>query len=205
MDISVPLNLCFLDYQCTNRDGHKCNFKRLLLDYQCTNTDGHKCTFKRLLLDYQCTNTDGHKCIFKPLLSRLSMYVDHLVIFVSIHIVVFVGFLAFDFCWFCVVIRYFHPRHNGRWPSIPDLSITFICLSLFLRKYFPFRLFSAKQGHYWGLNPGPTALEASTIPLGYRGGGTQITVLNRSIYISKYLCMNNVSFYKFTQMYSCIR
>ena len=24
----------------------------------------------------------------------------------------------------------------------------------------------------WGLNPGPPALEASTLPLGYRGGGT---------------------------------
>ena len=22
-------------------------------------------------------------------------------------------FLAFDFCRFCVVIRFFHPRHNG--------------------------------------------------------------------------------------------
>ena len=47
-------------------------------------------------------------------------------------------------------------------------------------------MFSAKQGHYWyhfynvfgmtqslpkGLNPGPPTLEASTIPLGYRGGG----------------------------------
>ena len=46
-------------------------------------------------------------------------------------------------------------------------------------------MLSAKQGKYWyhfynvwydaildwGLNPGPTALEASTIPLGYRGGG----------------------------------
>ena len=47
-------------------------------------------------------------------------------------------------------------------------------------------MFSAKQGHYWyhfyyvfwydavldwGLNPGPPALEASTLPLGYRGGG----------------------------------
>ena len=46
-------------------------------------------------------------------------------------------------------------------------------------------IFSAKQGHYWyyflkrrwydavldwGLNPGPPAVEASTIPLGYRGG-----------------------------------
>ena len=25
----------------------------------------------------------------------------------------------------------------------------------------------------WGLNPGPPALEASTLPLGYRGGGFQ--------------------------------
>ena len=47
-------------------------------------------------------------------------------------------------------------------------------------------MFSDKQGHYlvpflkrlwydavldWELNPGPPALEASTIPLGYRGGG----------------------------------
>ena len=64
------------------------------------------------------------------------------------------------------------------------LSITFIFLSSFLRKsqYFPFWMFSAKQGHYWyhlwydavldwGLNSGPPALKASTIPLGYRGGG----------------------------------
>ena len=25
-------------------------------------------------------------------------------------------FLAFDFCRFCMVIRFFHPRHNGQWP-----------------------------------------------------------------------------------------
>ena len=25
-------------------------------------------------------------------------------------------FLAFDFCRFCVIIRFFHPRHNGQWP-----------------------------------------------------------------------------------------
>ena len=45
----------------------------------------------------------------------------------------FLGFfLAFDFCRFCVVIRFFHPRHNGQWPpTLKDflsqiLSITFI-------------------------------------------------------------------------------
>ena len=36
-------------------------------------------------------------------------------------------FLAFDFCRFCVVIWFFHPRHNSQWPrtsngfSMPDL------------------------------------------------------------------------------------
>ena len=28
----------------------------------------------------------------------------------------FFFFLAFDFCRFCVVIRFFHPRHKGQWP-----------------------------------------------------------------------------------------
>ena len=46
-------------------------------------------------------------------------------------------------------------------------------------------MLSANQGYYWyhllrlwydavldwGLNPGPPALDASTLPLGYRGGG----------------------------------
>ena len=44
-------------------------------------------------------------------------------------------FLAYDFCRFCVVIRFFHPRHNGQWPPTSKdflsqiLSITFIYLS----------------------------------------------------------------------------
>ena len=66
-------------------------------------------------------------------------------------------FLAFDFCRFCVVIRFYHPGHNGQWPPTSKdflsqiLSITFIFLSWFLRKsqFFPFWMFSAKQGHYW--------------------------------------------------------
>ena len=51
---------------------------------------------------------------------------------------------------------------------------------------FPFSMLSAKQGNYWyhcynafGItrsltgdwNPGPPVLDASTLPLGYRGGG----------------------------------
>ena len=43
--------------------------------------------------------------------------------------------LAFDFCRFCVVIRFFHPRYNSQWPpTLKDflsqiLSITFSFLS----------------------------------------------------------------------------
>ena len=50
-------------------------------------------------------------------------------------------------------------------------------------------MLSAKQGNYWyhlyivfgitldrGLNPGPPALDASTLPLGYRGGGIIIMI-----------------------------
>ena len=66
-------------------------------------------------------------------------------------------FLAFDFCRFCVVIHFFHPRHKGQWPptskrfSYQILSITFLShlnswerasISLFLMS-------SAKQGNYW--------------------------------------------------------
>ena len=28
----------------------------------------------------------------------------------------YIIFLVFDFCRFCVVIQFFHPRHNGQWP-----------------------------------------------------------------------------------------
>ena len=51
------------------------------------------------------------------------------------HTLFFFVFLAFDFCQFCMVIWFFHPRHNGQWPlTLKDflsqiLSITFIFLS----------------------------------------------------------------------------
>ena len=72
--------------------------------------------------------------------------------------------------------------------SIPDFIhyIYFPILILEKEPVFPFLMFSAKQGNYlvlflqrlwydavldWGLNPGPPALDANTLPLGYRGGG----------------------------------
>ena len=45
--------------------------------------------------------------------------------------------LAFEFCRFCLVIRFFHPRHNGQWPptlkdfSIPDF-IHYICFPILI-------------------------------------------------------------------------
>ena len=68
--------------------------------------------------------------------------------------VVVVAFLAFDYCRFCVIMRVFHPRHNGQWPLTSKdflsqiLSITFFAPSLFLRKrqYFPFQCCVPNKG-----------------------------------------------------------
>ena len=69
--------------------------------------------------------------------------------------------------------------------SIPDFIhyIYFPILIIEKVQVFPCLMLSAKQGNYcyhsynvfwydavldWGLNPGPPAFEASTLPLGYR-------------------------------------
>ena len=66
-------------------------------------------------------------------------------------LVVFLFFLAFDFCRFSVVIRFFHPSHNGQWPpSSKDfrsqiLSITFIFLIILILEKEPvFSLFNVE-------------------------------------------------------------
>ena len=60
------------------------------------------------------------------------------------------------FCWFCVVIRFFHPCNNGQWPpSSRDLCPKFYRLHCFpiliLEKepVFSFWMLSAKQGNSW--------------------------------------------------------
>ena len=71
--------------------------------------------------------------------------------------VCFLGFfLAFDFCRFCVVIRSFHPRHNGQWPMTSKDFYTrsyplqyFLILILEKEPVFPFSMLGAKQGNYW--------------------------------------------------------
>ena len=62
----------------------------------------------------------------------------------SLSMVQFLCVLAFDFCRFCVVIRFFI---NGQWPPT---------LKDFYPRFYPLHLFPA--------------LDASTLPLGYRGG-----------------------------------
>ena len=93
-----------------------------------------------------------------------------------------------------MVIRFFHPRHNAQWPptsknfyprfyplhflsylySAERASISLFNVECQTRELLvPFLLrlwYDAVLD--WGLNPGPPALEASTLPLGYRGGGT---------------------------------
>ena len=66
------------------------------------------------------------------------------------------SFLAFDFCLFCVIIRFFHPRHNSqllrlRRISIPDFIHYIFCPIFILLKepVFPFLMLSAIQGNYW--------------------------------------------------------
>ena len=65
-------------------------------------------------------------------------------------------FLAFDFWRFCVVIRFFHPRHNGQLPpTLKDFYTRsyplhyFLILFLEKEPVFPFSMLSAKQGNYW--------------------------------------------------------
>ena len=65
-------------------------------------------------------------------------------------------FLAFDFCRFCAIIRFFHPCHNGQWPPTSKDFYTrsyplhyFLILILEKEPVFPFSMLSAKQGNYW--------------------------------------------------------
>ena len=113
--------------------------------------------------------------------------------FYSEHIFFIFLFLAFDFCRFCVVIRFFFipaTTANDLWLrriSIPIYQLHyFLILILEKEPVFPFLMLNAKQRKHWyhfyslwydavldwGLNPGPPALEASPLPLGYRGGRT---------------------------------
>ena len=88
-------------------------------------------------------------------------------------------FLAFDFC------RFFHHQHNDQWPptsmDFPSqiLSITFFSYlnsweraSISLGTTATIFITCLVWRVPWlGIEPGTSALEASSLPLGYRGGG----------------------------------
>ena len=60
----------------------------------------------------------------------------------SAHFLFFFYCFAFDCCRFCVVIRVFHPRHNGQWP--PTLK-DFLSQS----QYFHFLWSVVNKGTTW--------------------------------------------------------
>ena len=72
-------------------------------------------------------------------------------------------FLAFDFGRFYVVICVFF--------IIQDFPFNFECQTLGNYWYHFYNVFGMTRSLTGGLNPGPLALEASTLPLGYQGGG----------------------------------
>ena len=125
-------------------------------------------------------------------------------------------FLAFDFCRFWEVIRFFQsapqrPMTSGfeRF-SIPDFNPLhkFSYLNSWEKsQYFPFECSVLNKGTtgtifitslvwccpWLGIEPGPPALEASILPLGYREGGW-LTVGLRIVYLA------NPFFYFFPQL-----
>ena len=73
---------------------------------------------------------------------------------VNASIIFYIILLSFDFCPFCVVIRFFHPRHNSQWPPKDFYTRSyplhyFLILILEKEPVFPFSMLSAKQGNYW--------------------------------------------------------
>ena len=78
----------------------------------------------------------------------------HMVIFIHSFIKIFYNVQLFCRC--CVVIRFFHPRHNDQWPPTSKHFYTrsyplhyFLVLILEKEQVFPFSMLSAKQWNYW--------------------------------------------------------
>ena len=71
---------------------------------------------------------------------HLSVHSASSLVYELICISILFYFLSFDFCRFCVVICFFHPRHNGPWPptSKDFLSQIFPILILEKEPVFPF-------------------------------------------------------------------
>ena len=107
----------------------------------------HICTFERRKSDKNTIRREKYKkYVISCILEWVELWLGFFWLF----------FLAFDFCRFCVVIWFFHPRHNGQWPpTFKDFYTRFYPLHYFLililekEPVFPFSMLTAKQWHYW--------------------------------------------------------
>ena len=107
----------------------------------------------------------------------------------------FLFFLTFGFCRFCVVIRFFHPRHSGQWPPTSKDFYTryyplhyFLILILEKEPVFPFSMLSAKLlvpfYNVFGMTRSLTGDWTRELPhskpalyhIGYRGGGPRLGI-----------------------------
>ena len=67
------------------------------------------------LLFYWLNFSQNHVLVWHIHFITIHLFtIDQSILYLSIHS--FFIFLAFDFCRFCMAIRFFHRRHNGQWP-----------------------------------------------------------------------------------------
>ena len=101
-----------------------------MINIFCSSASCYVCLFVGHLALLQIARINDIRRLFNWLVIYIvTRFVGHSV---SLHVhFYFFIFLAFDFCRFCVVVRVFHPRHNGQWPPTSKdflsqiLSITF--------------------------------------------------------------------------------
>ena len=120
-------------------------------------------------------------------------YIPHVGLVELVSVVLLLFLLAFDFCLFCVVIRFFHPRHmtsdlEGFLYQILSITLFSYLNSWERASIFPFECWVLNKsttgtifitylvwrGPWLGIEPGLPALEASTLSLGYLGGSMYI-------------------------------
>ena len=96
----------------------------------------------------------------------------------SFFIIFFIYFLRLTFVSSAWSFGFFHPRHNGQWPTTAKDFYTrsyplhyFLILILEKEPVFPFVL--------------PPALDASTLPLGYQGSGKSLYKM--TIHVRSYI------------------
>ena len=91
----------------------------LLLYFQAMEVSGKKPSRYQTLASDQCNPVNCQPCGETGKQIRAKAHCNDCLEYIckqccDYHKQMKVFFLAFDFCRFCVVIRFFHPRHNGQ-------------------------------------------------------------------------------------------